>query len=269
MNTVAMKMGKKLRVCRNSQSPKRSCTKRKNLSAPGIDGVQNFWWKTFRGAWSAILRCFNQWLELPDEVPDWLTQKRTVLLPKTEDLSNERNYRPITCLNTCYKVFTGMIGNYMKEHAERNNIWGRSQLETCSGVLVTVDQLIIDNAIMDEVRNQEKNLAVAFYDSFQKAYDMVRHDWMTRVYQWMGVPDKVVNVIVKLMEGRKTRLEVTEDGKVLTSRKINIRKGFLQGDSYSPVGLCLTEIPILMLIEEMDRYTMGQRDKESVKRTHS
>ena len=121
---------------------------------------------------------------------------------------------------------------------------------------------------MDEVRNQQRNLAVAFYD-YQKAYDMVRHDWMIRVYQWMGVPEKVVNVIVKLMEGWKTRLEVTEDGKVLASRKINIRKGFLQGDSYSPVGFCLTEVPISMLIEETDGYTMGQRDKERVKRKHS
>ena len=67
-----------------------------------------------------------------------------------------------------------------------------------------------------------------------------------------GVPEKVVNVIVKLMQGWKTRLEVTEDGNVLTSRKINIRKGFLQGDSYSPVGLCLTEVPISLLIEETD-----------------
>ena len=93
---------------------------------------------------------------------------------------------------------------------------------------------------------------------------MVRHDWMTRVYQWMGVPEKVVNVIVKLMEGWKTRQEVTEDGKVLTNIKINIRKGFLQGDSYSPVGFCLTEVPISMLIEESDRYTIGRRDKKEL-----
>ena len=161
-----------------------------------------------------------------------------------------------------------MIGNYMKEHMERNNIWNRGQMGTCSGVLGTVNQLIIDNAIMDEVKNQQRNSAVAFYD-YQKAYEMVQHSRMTRVYQWMGVPEKVVNVIVKLMERWKTRLEVTEDGKVLTSRKINIRKGFLQGDSYSPVGFCLTEIPISMCIEETDGYTMGQRDKERVKRTHS
>ena len=31
----------------------------------------------------------------------------------------------------------------MKEHAERNNNWDRSQLGTCSGVQGTVDQLII------------------------------------------------------------------------------------------------------------------------------
>ena len=118
------------------------------------------------------------------------------------------------------------------------------------------------------MRNHQRNLAVAFYD-YQKAYDMVRHGWMIRLYQWMGVPEKAVIAIVKLMEGWKTRLEVTEDGKVLTSRKINIRKGFLQGDSYSPVGFCLTEIPISMLIEETDGYTMGQKDKERVKITHS
>ena len=46
-------------------------------------------------------------------------------------------------------------------------------------------------------------------------------------------------------------------------------KGFLQGESYSPVGFCQTEVPISMLIKLSDGYTMGQRDKERVKRTHS
>ena len=81
-------------------------------------------------------------------------------------------------------------------------------------------------------------------------YDTI--GWMIRVYQWMGVPEKVVNVITKLMEGWKTRLEVNENGKVSTSRTINIVKGFSQGDSYSPVGFCLPEVPVAMLIEETD-----------------
>ena len=98
---------------------------------------------------------------------------------------------------------------------------------------------------------------------------MERHNWMTRVHQWMKVPEKVVNVIVKLMEGWKTRLEVTEDGKVLTSRKINMRKLFLQGDGFSLVRFCLTEVLISMLIEETDGDKIEQRDEERIKRTHS
>ena len=62
------------------------------------------------------------------------------------------------------------------------------------------------------------------------------------------------------MEGWQTRLEVIEDGKALTSRIVKIKKRFLQEDSYSPVGFCLMEVPILMLIEETDGYTMRQRD---------
>ena len=140
-----------------------------------------------------------------------------------------------------------MIDNYMKEYAERNSIGYRSQLGICSGFLVTVDQFIIDNTIMNELRNQQRNLAVVFYD-YQKVCDMVRQDWMTRVYMWMSVPKKVVNVIIRLMKAWKTRLDVTEDGKVLTSRMINVRIGFLEGDSYSLVGFCLTEeyFPILL-----------------------
>ena len=70
------------------------------------------------------------------------------------------------------------------------------------------------------------------------------------------MPKKVVNVLSQLMEGWKTRLEVTHKGKVKTSRWIKVRKGFLQADSYSPVGFCLTEVPIAMMLEKTDGYKM-------------
>ena len=85
----------------------------------------------------------------------------------------------------------------------------------------------------------------------------------------MGVPEKVVNVISKLMSRWKTRLEVTEKGKTTKSRVICIVRGFLQGDSYSPVGFCLTEVPVAMLMEDTNGYMMGQEGERGVKRTHS
>ena len=43
---------------------------------------------------------------------------------------------------------------------------------------------------------------------------------------------------------------------------MDIKKGFLQGDTYSPVGFCHTEIPVMMLLEESDGYQMGPQGKE-------
>ena len=272
MNTVARKLREKVthvqEFVTDNEKLKKTVKKRKNWSAPGIDGIQNYWWKKLTGTWKGVTNCFQKWMEQPEEIPKWLTEGRTVLLSKTEDVSSEKNYRPITCLNTVYKIFTGQIGSYMKDHADRNNIWDKSQLGTCSGVLGTVDQLVIDNAIMDEVREKQRNLAVAFYD-YQKAYDMVRHDWMMRVYRWMGVPEKILDVIYKLMSGWNTRLEISVNGKTIKSRSIRIARGFLQGDSFSPVGFCLTEVPVAILLEETDGYIMGQEGERGVKRTHS
>ena len=247
---------------------KRVIGKRKNWTAPGIDGIENFWWKTFKASWRPLCAAMNHWVEDQASIPQWLTLGRTVLLPKTKDLTSEKDYRPITCLNTSYKIFTGVLGDYMKEHAEKNDLWDKNQMGTCSGVLGTVDQLLIDNCIMDEVRNNKRNLAVAYYD-YQKAYDKVHHDWMTTVYRWMGFPDRVIQVVEHLMKGWRTKLEVMARGTRETSRWIEIKRGFLQGDSFSPVGFCLTEVPVAMLIEESDGYMMGPPGKRNLKRTHS
>ena len=84
-------------------------------------------------------------------------------------------------------------------------MWDKSQLGTCEKVLGTIDQLLIDNAIMGEVKEYHRNLTVSYYDC-QKAYDIVHHDWMVRVYEEMVIPGKV-KVIEKIMDEWKARLE--------------------------------------------------------------
>ena len=57
----------------------------------------------------------------------------------------------------------------------------------------TVNQLIIDRSIMEEMVTRHRNLAVAFYD-YKKTYDKVHHDWMLRVYKWIGILDNVITL---------------------------------------------------------------------------
>ena len=85
----------------------------------------------------------------------------------------------------------------------------------------------------------------------------------------MGYSGKMINVLKQLVDGWKTKLEVNDSGEIKTSRWIRLLKGFLQGDSYSPVGLCLTEVPIAMLLDVTEGYKLGQPGRRCIKRTHS
>ena len=38
---------------------------------------------------------------------------------------------------------------------------------------------------------------------------------------------------------------------------IDIMCGFLQGDSYSPVGFCISEIPVCKLLQQSKGYRIG------------
>ena len=83
----------------------------------------------------------------------------------------------------------------------------------------------------------------------------------------MGVPDDICRLSETLMKKWKTRLEVCTKGEKKISRWIST--GFLQGDSLSPVGFFLSEVPIGMLLNETKRYMMGMPVNRTVIRTHS
>ena len=51
-----------------------------------------------------------------------------------------------------YFATTGVVAKYMREHTMENEIWDEGQLVVVEGVLGTVDQLIIDRCIMEEVK---------------------------------------------------------------------------------------------------------------------
>ena len=75
----------------------------------------------------------NCWTDRPELISRWITYEQIVLTPKSSELPDEKNYEPITCLNTSYKIFTGLLSKHMKDHADRNEIWDKSQLGTFQG----------------------------------------------------------------------------------------------------------------------------------------
>ena len=72
---------------------------------------------------------------------------RTVLIPKTRDISKVEKYRPITCLNSFFKLMTAVIANDIQSYLVENNLWDMQQKGTGRGVLGAVDNLLVDREI--------------------------------------------------------------------------------------------------------------------------
>ena len=55
------------------------------------------------------------------ELSAWLTIGRSVMIPK-KDNPSASDHRPITCLNTLYKLITSVIDRQLQVHEDKNNL---------------------------------------------------------------------------------------------------------------------------------------------------
>ena len=79
-----------------------------NWKAPGRDQIPNFWLKQLTATHRHIAAIFNKLME-EDQIPEWLSAGVTFLISKKENTENPKNYRPVTCLPTMYKLITSVI----------------------------------------------------------------------------------------------------------------------------------------------------------------
>jgi len=85
----------------------RLTAKKLNWKARGPDGIHNFWIKRFTATHSYLAHYFNQFMEDARNIPEFLVQGFTYLLSKSRNWEDPSKYRPITCLCTIYKIYTG------------------------------------------------------------------------------------------------------------------------------------------------------------------
>ena len=137
--------------------------------------------------------------------PDWLATSKTILLPKNDLTHETKNYRPIACQNIMYKIYTGIINNFLEEHCSINDIITLEQAGGKKGSWGCADQLLINKMILEQVRNNRRNLLMMWFD-YKKAFDSVPHDWIIKALQLAKVPSKIINVISKLMKVWATKI---------------------------------------------------------------
>ncbi|KAJ2984424.1 hypothetical protein NUW54_g10519 [Trametes sanguinea] len=154
------------------------------------------------------------------------------------ELSQIVNYRPITLLNTDYKLLTKVLALRLASVA--TDIIHPAQAGFMPGRRLR-DQTQLAKVVIEWTEVAEVNGALVALDQ-EKAYDKIAHDYLWAILDKFGIPKQFSN-IVKALYGQ-ARTSVAING--VTSEPYVIYRGVRQGD---PLSCLLFDLAIEPLSE--------------------
>jgi Reverse transcriptase (RNA-dependent DNA polymerase) len=246
--------------------------KLKSWKASGPDGIQGFWWKSFPTANAYLYKLARHHLTTGTPLPrGWIANGRTVLIHKAGPKDDPSNFRPITCLNTCYKILTGYVAMYLSRYINERDILPKEQRALQKNIWGCTHALIVDQTVVADAFDQKQRpLSVAWID-YAKAFDSVPHKYILWVLEAMQVPSPLRKFIQSVMMQWRVKYEVrVKRGKVDRSQFLRIRSGVLQGDSFSPLLFCLSMAPLSHALNSSGlRYRTASGSKDNLQLTIS
>ena len=178
---------------------KRKLDESGSFKSPGLDKVPNFWLRKLNSLHPRYVSVFNKILDGTEVTPEWLTEGRTTLLPKSKETHRPNKYRPICCLSTTYKLLAGLVADAIYMHLDRGNYLEEEQKGCIRNRLGTKDQLLINKTVLEDAKRRQRNLSMAWID-YQKAFDSVPHSWINRCLELYKVGEDIRSFLKNQMD---------------------------------------------------------------------
>ena len=148
-------------------------------------------------------------------------------LPKQgKDRRYMKNWRPITLLNSTYKIFSGMLAERIKSTLD--DIVHNDQKGFVQNRFIGENIRLIHD-IMTECESDNKQGILILVD-FEKAFDTLDWKFIQTVFEMRNYGEKILNWIKILQNG--SRSMVSQNG--FFSDLIKLERGCRQGDPVSP-----------------------------------
>lgn len=165
--------------------------KLKRAKAAGPDGVPTDCYKEMdRHQLQIVLDMLNEWWET-GHIPTEATQANVILLYKKGDKSNLENYRPISLLNTNYKLYTAILQKRISEAIDKHLQETQYGFRQKRGTAQAIHYI---RRIMEKGEKTETKTLLVLLD-WEKAFDKVKHAKLFEAMERMNVPDKMMQAI--------------------------------------------------------------------------
>lgn len=215
-----------------------------NDKAPGPDGVSV---KKLKGMSRPVLVKLLNLIMLNGKVPDVMKVSNTIFIPKKNDASLPKDFRPISLSPMILRVFNKIIAKRMVgfvnlDHRQKAFL----PIDGCCENIVLLDHILSD------AKKKRKTVIMATLD-MNNAFGSIHHAALVRALECNGAPKPLVEYVRDLYSGFITNLKVGNE-----STPVQVRRGILQGDPLSPILFNLVIDQLLRMIPDESGYELEQ-----------
>ncbi|CAI5977365.1 unnamed protein product [Closterium sp. NIES-65] len=207
---------------------------------PGPDGLPGELFWSFRPQFTSAIHSLL--LGSHEHLPPSMLQGRTVLIPKRSDASVVNNLRPITLMNSDYKILAICLANRLQpllpgliHHSQTAFIKSRKIGDTLNDTL----------DIFDWATTHSLPLLALTVD-IRKAYDMVDREFLFSCLAHLGLPPPFIHWVRLMHSGTSTCISVNN----MCGPPIPVLTGVRQGCPLAP-------LLFLCVVEMFHRYASG------------
>jgi exonuclease III len=195
--------------------------------APGPDGINEELYKFLAPQLTIPLtNLFNTITPQDIQTLNWDTSHICIIYKNKGSPKELKNYRPITLLNSDYKLFTKAIttrmATFIKQiiHPDQRGFLPKTNI---------ADNLIRAQTLIDYSMANKEDLFILSIDQ-EKAFDRLDHKYLFGQLRAKEFPEPFVELIEAIYKDRTTKIIIND----LLTDHIPLNSGVVQGDPLSP-----------------------------------
>ena len=168
-----------------------------------------------------VTEIINKWWNNTHFIEEEILRAIVASLYKKGDTQDIANYRPISLLNSMYKIYAAIIKNRLQEgieqHIHKTQYGFRAKHSTA-------EALFIARRLQDIGERSGDNIIFTFLD-WEKAFDNVSHARMIEAHNRLNVPNKLLEVIQQIYSKPNFKVKYNDTQSNYFKQNAGIRQG--------------------------------------------